>query len=311
MKNRNVLLLAALVVLVGIYWLMRKSEPVVEADRPFISADSAKVDLIRVETPEETVEMKKEDNKWWVTQPMRYPAAEKTVEAAVQKLQQMKKLSLITEKSDRFADFQVSDSGATKVTIGQGNKTSTFVLGKAGPTMQTSYARLASSNEVWEIAGNHAGTFKRKAKDWRDKTITDVEMKSIDKVTIEYPQQTITLALSDTTWKVDAGKEQFEGSKDLVERLTRMISKISAVDFADTLSKDVFDHPEAHIVASLSTGETVDLKLVPKDAEGNQYYLRKDGATADYVIYKSTATALMKKPEDFKQKPPAKDKTNT
>ena len=35
---------------------------------------------------------------------------------------------------------------------------------------------------MWEIAGNHAGTFKRKAKDWRDKTITDVDMKSIEKV---------------------------------------------------------------------------------------------------------------------------------
>lgn len=302
MKNRNVVLVIALVVLIGIYWFMKKSEPVVEADRPFVRADSAKVDLIRIEMPDETVELKKEDNTWWVTQPMRYPAAEKTVQSAIQKLNEMKRLSLITERPDRFADFQVTDSGATRVTIGQGSKTTTFVLGKAGPTMQTSYARMASSKEVWEIAGNHIGTFKRKSKDWRDKTITNVEMSAINKVVIEYPKQTINVTLVDTVWHVDAGKEQFDASKELVERLTRMIAKISAVDFADTLSKDAFNSAEAHIVANLTTGEIIDLRLIPKDKEGNQYFLRKDGAPADYVIYKSTASALMKKPEDFKAK---------
>lgn len=302
MKNRNVVLVIALVVLIGIYWFMKKSEPVVEADRPFVRADSSKVDLVRIEMPDETVELKKEDNTWWVTQPMRYPAAEKTVQTAIQKLKEMKKLSLITERPDRFADFQVTDTGATRVTIGQGSKTTTFVLGKAGPTMQTSYARLASSKEVWEIAGNHTGTFKRKSKDWRDKTITNVEMSAINKVVIEYPKQTINVTLVDTVWRVDAGKQQFDASKELVERLTRMIAKISAVDFADTLSKDAFNSAEVRIIAQLTTGETIDMRLVPKDKEGNQYFLRKEGAAADYVIYKSTASALMKKPDDFKPK---------
>ena len=73
------------------------------------------------------------------------------------------------------------DSGATRVTIGEGNKSSTFLLGKAGPTMQTSYARLATSKEVWEIAGNHTGTFKKKSKDWRDKTITSFDEKGAEK----------------------------------------------------------------------------------------------------------------------------------
>jgi hypothetical protein len=214
----------------------------------------------------------------------------------------MKKLSMITERAERYPDFQVTDSGATRVTIGQGGKTESFVLGKAGPTMQTSYARQGSSKEVWEIAGNHTGTFKRKSKDWRDKTITDVDMNTINKVIIEYPQQTLSLTLADSVWTVDTGKEKFTGGRELVERLTRMISKISAVDFADTLSREAFDHPEARIVATLTTGEVIEFKLIPKDAEANQYFLRKEGAAADFVVYKSTANALMKKPEDFRAK---------
>jgi hypothetical protein len=310
MRNRNILLVGALIVLIGIYWFVKKSQPVVETDRPFVTADSAKVDLLRIESPDETVELAKEGDKWWVTKPVRYPAAERNVGTALQKLHEMKKLSMITEKDERYNEFQVSDSGATKVTIGQGGKTVTFLVGKSGPSMQTTYARMANSKEVWEIAGNHAGTFKRKSKEWRDKTITDMDMTAINKVVMQYPLQAVTASLVDTTWKIDDGKQSFEADKSLVERVTRMISKISAVDFADTLGPSAFDKPEAHVVATLNTGETVDLKLIPKDADGNQYFLRKDGASSDFVIYKSTATALMKKADDFKVKPEdLKDKT--
>ncbi len=302
MKSRNLLLIVALIVLIGVYWLMQKQTPVVEADRPFVSADSAKVDLLRVEAPDETVELTKEGDKWWLTKPLRYPAAERTVQTAIQKLQEMKKLSLITEKADRYNEFQVSDSGATLITVGQAGKTTTFVLGKSGPSMQTTYARMANSDEVWEIAGNHAGTFKKKAKDWRDKTITDVDMNTINKVVVEYPDQTITATLVDTVWKIDTGKEQFDAEKSLVERLTRMISKTNAVDFVDTLSANAFDHPAAHVVATTTEGETLDLKLIPKDEEKKQYIVRKAGASSDYTIYESTANALMKKPDDFKKK---------
>ncbi len=303
MKNRNILLLGALVVLVGIYWFMQKSKPVVETDRPFMSADSAKVDLVRIEALDETVELVKEGDKWWMNKPVRYPAAEKNVQTAVQKLKEMKKLAMITEKPDRYADFQVGDSGATRVTIGQGGKSTTFLIGKTGPSMQTTYARLANSKEVWEIAGNHASTFKKRSKDWRDKTITSVDMSAITKVVIEYPQQTVTAALVDTTWKITSGNQQFDADKSLVERLTRMISNISAVDFADSLGANAFDKPEAHVVATLNAGETIDFKLIPKDTDANQYFLRKDGASSDFVVYKSTASALMKKLDDFKAKP--------
>lgn len=272
----------------------------VATDRPFVEGDSAKVSMLKIETPEETVEMTKQGDKWMLTKPLTWPVAEKTAENAVAKLREMKKLSLITQKADRFADFQVDDSAATKVTFGQGGKTVTFYLGKAGPTMQTSYARLAGSSEVWEITGNHSGMFKRKTRDWRDKTITNVTMEDMRKLTLRYPDQAISASLQDTIWKVDAGREVFDGDKSSVEKVTRLLSRISAVDFADTLAPEFFDNPDFQITAELNDGETIDLKLKPVDETASKYFVRKAGAMADFVIYKATATNLMKKTADFK-----------
>jgi len=301
--KRSITLIVVLVVLLGIYWLVQSRRPVVSASRPFVEYDSAAVNLIRVETATDTVELRKEGDQWNLVVPLRFPAAQRTAQQAVGRLREMEKLTLITNNPARYAEFQVNDSAGVKVTIGQGNKLAVFYLGRTGPTGQTTYARLANSKEVWEIGGNQAATFKRKAKDWRDRTVTEFNQGDIRKITLRYPDQTLTLSLVDTVWKVDAGKEQFDGAKDLVGRLTGLLSRMSAVDFADTLGPNAFDQPAFELVAELTSGQTVDLKLIPKDAEGSQYFLRKSGASADYVIYKSTANALMKKADDFKPQP--------
>jgi hypothetical protein len=300
--KRSITLIVVLAVLLGIYWLVQSRRPVVSGARPFVEYDSAAVNLMRMETATDTVELRKEGEQWSLTVPLKFPAAQSTVQQAISRLREMEKLTLITSNTDRHSEFQLNDSLGVKVTIGQGNKLTTLYVGRTGPTGQTTYARLAGSGDVWEIGGNHASTFKRKAKDWRDKTITEFNLGDFRKITLRYPDQTLTLSLVDTAWKVDAGREQFDAANDLVERLTNLLARMSGVDFADTLSANAFDQPVFQLQAELAAGQTVDLKLIPKDADGNQYYLRKAGATADYVIYKSTANALMKKAEDFKPK---------
>jgi hypothetical protein len=303
--KRSITLIVALAVLLGIYWLVQSRRPVVSAARPFVEYDSAAVNLIRTESAGDTVELRREGDQWNLAVPLKFPAAQRTAQQVVGRLREMGKLTLITRNATRHGEFQVDDASGVRVTIGQGNKLAVFYIGRTGPAGQTSYARMANSDEVWEIGGNQAAAFKRKAKDWRDKTITEFSQSDFRKITLRYPDRTLTLSLVDSVWKVDTGREQFDTEKDLVERLTNLLGRMSGVDFADTLAANAFDQPLFQLEAELSTGQTVDLKLIAKDAEATQYYLRKAGATADYVIYKSTANALMKKAEDFK--PQAKD----
>jgi hypothetical protein len=99
-----------------------------------------------------------------------------------------------------------------------------------------------------------------------------------------------------------SGAQQFDGDKSLVERVTRMISKISAVDFVDTLSTNAFDKAEYHVMAETTGGDKIDLRMMPTDTSGSQYFVRKAGASSDFTLYKSTINALVKKPDDFKLK---------
>ncbi len=129
--KRSLGLFIALIILLAVYLIIQKSDSAkVKADRPFVEVDSAKVNSLRIQVPDETVELAKQGEEWKVAQPVPYPAAGKTVDAAVGKITSMKRLSLITEKPERFNEFQVGDSAATKVTVSDGKNKATFYVGK-------------------------------------------------------------------------------------------------------------------------------------------------------------------------------------
>jgi hypothetical protein len=305
--KRSVILLVVLAALIGIYWLVQNKKPVVDPDRPFIEVDSAKVVSLELTSGGETVVLSKEGEQWMVTKPVRFPAATKNIQAALERFRQMKRLSLITEKSDRTREFQVDDSAGVKVRVSDGKTGSTFFLGKASSTGNT-YARQDGSKEIWEVAGNQTSTFKRKARDWRDKTITELNQADFKKLNFRYPGtgKGMIATKQDTTWNVETPSGSFVAAKGFVERVTGLLSRMSCVDFADSLGAETFSKPVFDLVADMNDGTTIDLKLVQKPDDENQFYLRKAGGATDYVIYKATANVLMKQPEDFKDKPAEK-----
>jgi hypothetical protein len=292
-------LVIALVVLIAIYTFLGRSKPVVSTtDRPLIEADSASITQLDIHSAKGDVTLIKQGNGWKISGEKTYPVNEKMLGGVLSKFSQMSKKALISKRPEKLAEMEVDESAGVKVTVHTGDKSSVIILGKAGPTMQTCYARLDGSDEVWEISGNHRASFDRKRDDWRDKTINNYELADFQRYVLTSPEQSFTLELQDSIWHVKAGATEFDADSKIVERLSRMMSRMNTVEFADTLAADVFDRPVFQIVATLKSGENVELKLVKKDEE--KYFLRKTGAATDFVVYNATANALMKKPDEFK-----------
>lgn len=305
--KKPVLLLALLVVLLGIFWLVNRARThEVPAGQPFVQVDSAKVNKMQVTASGESVELVKEGDNWTMTRPVNYPAATKTVQSALGKFKDMTRLVIVTDRREDIRRYQVDDSAGTKVSVGDGKKNYVFYLGKISQ-VGNSYARMDGSNEVWEVAGNNSGTFKRKAKDWRDKTITEFTAADVKKVTLRYPDETLTVEKQDTLWSVSNGRVTFIGQKGPMDRMSNLVSRMQTVDFADTLPPNAFDAPAATITIETNSGSPIELKLIPADTTSSKYFLRKTGATADFIIYKATADVMMKRMDDFKEQPPKAD----
>lgn len=299
--NRSLLLVALLLALVGIYWFVNKSEPVAQTNVPLIMADSASVSYLKITTSADTIELRKEGDGWKVGGAKPYPANAQNIGRALQKLEQMTRKAIVTEKADRFADFEVDEAKGVQVVMTSGGKEQSVVLGKPSPSMQTSYARVSGEDEVWEVGGNPASAFRRPKADWRDKTLTALPMDSIQKVTITFPDEQVILSKVDTSWTCTANGKPFPAAKSQIERVTRMLSKINTIEFADTLTDAMFANPTCTVIAEMADGSSTELRLVKRDDK--QYFVRKSGALSDFVIYNSTADVLMRRPADLVEKP--------
>lgn len=299
--NKTLVLGAVLLALIGIYVVVNQSEPVAKANVPIVEADSADVTALRIVTSTDTVDLRKEGDGWKILGAKVFPANTANIGRAVQKFAQMTKKAIVTEKPDRYSEFEVDGTKGVMVTVTAKGKESTLILGKAGPTMQTSYARLEGSKEVWEIGGNHASSFRRPSSDWRDKTITALPMDSIRVVQVKHDNVELVLSKQDTNWTSTENGVAFPGVKQQIERVTRMLARMNSVEFADTLTDATFANPTATVNVEMLDGSRTELKFVPRDDK--QFYVRRTGAMTDYVIYNSTAQVLLKRKEDLVDKP--------
>ncbi len=298
--NKTLVLAAVLFALIGVYWVVNQSEPVAKTNTSLVDADSGSVTALKIMTATDTTELRKEGDGWKLIGAKVFPANAQSVGRALQKFSEMSKKAMVTDKPDRYAEFEVDGSKGVLVNFNAHGKDQSIYLGKAGPTMQTCYARLEGSKEVWEIGGNHASAFRRPPADWRDKTITSLPMDSVKTLTIVRDGTTIELSKQDTVWSGTENGVAFSPSKPQVERVTRLLSRMSTVEFADTLSEAMFAEPKALVRVSMLDGSRTELKFVPRDDK--QYFVRKTGALSDYVIYNSTADVLLRKKDDLIEK---------
>ena len=125
-------------------------------------------------------------------------------------------------------------------------------------------------------------------------------MDSIRKVSITQNGSTLILEKQDSLWNATENGVPFAATKQNVERVTRMLSRMNTVEFADTLTDATFATPKGAVIAEMMDGSRTELLLVPRDDK--QYFVRKIGALTDFVIYNSTADVLLKKKEDLIEK---------
>ncbi len=303
--KRTLLLLVVFFLLIGALWLMRSTEPVAKKAKPFIEADSASVQGLGIVYGPDSVYLAHRDDGWWLEYPIEYPAVERTVGTAVGKLGSMNIDGLITDNPESFTKYEVDTVGVRVYVVAEGKSTG-FIIGKNASNFQHTYMRRVGQNDVWLVKGSYRNVFGKVLKDWRDRTITDLPMESVREVEIIYPEETISLAWQDSLWKVTAPGKSFDGETPLVERLLRLMCRINTVDFLDTLKDMSFEKPEAILRAEFEGYEPLELKLIPFDEKGEKYVLEKTGALTHFIIYKATATTLMKRAEDFRSESLAK-----
>ncbi len=314
MRNKTAIYLGiAFVVLLIIFIVSRVSDKSVERVRYLVEVDTSKVDYIHTISPTNgAITLEKVNQIWRVTEPVDYPAEQRSVHETLTKLDIMEIENLVTSRPDRFAEYQVDDSAGVSVEIkAGGKKTAGFVMGKPSSTYRHTYFRKEGSNDVYMIEGSFKYFFDRSLKDWRNKVILDINKDSIEECKLIYPDQTITLALDDTTWITKTAEEEFVADKPKVDQMLNYASRLRAADFHDVDEGETppdFTNPIYQLEITFSGGHKQSISLLPEAEDENKFMVKKMDDETIYQVYKGTADILMKDLDSFKPQAEQKEK---
>ncbi len=210
-KNKNGIYLLILVVLIGIYLLVKyviNTAPDSNFDMSILSVDTAKITAITIKQPKDKDPLKltKTNGEWKIQQGEKNaPADSNTVRGIFGVLADMNIQNVAATSKDKWKEFHLTDSLATEVRLfdATGQMVKDFYMGKfsykqnQGGRMYgnnnitgLTYVRLANRDESFIVKGFLPMSFNRNFNDFRNQTIVRLDKNSIENLSFQYPADT-------------------------------------------------------------------------------------------------------------------------
>ncbi len=251
--NKKLLyLLGALIILfLGIKWYQKNiTEKTLSTE--LFKIDTSKVTelyLYPVCEKNQEILFYKEGKEWKVKKDKIIAETDnQTIKNLLSTLKDIKVKSLVTKDKNKWSDYQVTDSTATRVKIVQGKKIVADVyIGRfsyepsarnygmygGGGVMGTTYIRPNKENEVYAVDGFLVFTFNQNFNSFRKLNLTKFETSQVEKLIFKYPgDSSFTVELKNNKWMIDSSPAD---SSKVVSFINR-ISYKSSTNFNDNFN---------------------------------------------------------------------------
>lgn len=297
MKKTTIYLLVTFLVLLVIVYFFVKPEPERTASYSIkdlgLKVDSGYISKIEIYRNQKSITLEQQSDKWLITSPIKYPADEMSVTTLLSSAAKLKILSLISSNPEKQKNFQVDSSTGTILSFhDKRGKTTSFILGKMGPTYMESYLRPINSNDVYLSEGINSWTVNKDIREWRDKNILKLEKDSIKQLIIESGKDIVALTKSENTWFLE--DDSVETNK--MQTILNAISSLRTEDFVDSVIN--LTQPQSKITVQENDYFTISLYPIPPDS--TRYYVTNNKTPQIFVVSRYIANQLIKNRKDFK-----------
>jgi hypothetical protein len=283
MKPTGLLIaVAVLAVLGGLTWWSNKKQASAKTDTAtkILSIPADGVQEVTVKNPQQTIDLKRDNGKWRMTEPQPLPADQDTTTTLVSALSSLNADTVVDQKPTDLAPYGLKTPSVEVHVVEKGGKTDNLLIGDDTPKGDASYAKLASDPRVFTIASYVKNNIEKTPNDLRDKRLLNFDSDKLTRVDLDA-----------------AGKPEIEFGKNgqnewQILKPRPLRADGGAVDTLVSNLKDVrmdlSEDPDKAEKAFASATKTATATVT--DASGNQSLeIRKDKDNNYYA--KSTAVA--------------------
>ncbi len=260
MKNNQTLLAGGLLVILALIYYVTQTGTVdtKTIDPDLFKLDQNKIASIQVNMPTESFHFLNQNENWLLED---YPVDTLRMN---QFLEQMAALTVdrkITSKTDKHARYELDDQGTTIILTDQaGTDMLNIILGKQGANYRETFVRKVGSDDVYAINSNLASIKMMEAKNFWDRTITDLSVEEITEVNLS-GNLNYKLHRESYGWT-------YNGEPVDLEKVTTMLKPLGNLrgsNFAEEITAENPLYQSLNII--LESGKEIDLSFHIKSEE--------------------------------------------
>ena len=158
-----------------------------------------------------TIEFSKIENKWTLSYDnKKFNGDKQIIGSIINELNKIHPSSVTSTKKDRWKEYQVDDSSATRIKLFAGNEIKGDIFagkfsfsGRSGK----SYIRIAGDNTTYGVTGMQSSSVNRKPDSFKDKTIISSDKDNWEKISYTYPSDSsFIIVKKDNYWEINGIK---------------------------------------------------------------------------------------------------------
>lgn len=293
--------LAALVGLVGAtIYVYRPADPASSAapSNPWQALTRDRVDHVSIHRPsaaanQQHLEFEKASGAWRMTAPGAGPTEARAIEDFLDRLAEMKVVSIAARNTSSYGTFELDDAHATRVTLKNGSTTLLDVY--VGVSLDSGTAvRVPGHNEVYRIDQMINSTVTRAPRDWRDRDITHLSRDSVRAVEWVNANGRFRFTRNGDTWSAAAGTVVDRLDTAKVNSLVDSVTNLRASDFGDaSASTGITDGSPRVTIETEGDGGASSVSVRLGSNSGDQEtFAKREGSDVVFVISRSQADAV-------------------
>lgn len=320
MKQRTLIITGVIFLVLLTYVLITRT-----GDRGFNTVDlpalpkilTADMQKISVAAPDHGWTLEKTGDAWSLTDPITFPADKNKVSALQRMLEPLRLTRLVTERPEAAADFDLTTTTATRLTVVGAEETLDLWVGQASSQASHTYVRLPGDPKTYQVLGDITQQFQQPAMEWRSLQIFEftpdiasrvvISRKGKAQVVLTKEQEVQESVVKDSpagvtppalptrmVWKAmgqDAALKEPQVNQFLNAFARLVASKLS--DRTD------WDRSSLASVTIETPAQTYVLELLTHQQTERSYLVRRAGENVLYEIAEYQGQQLLKDLKDF------------
>ena len=207
MKNKNLILLAALLVLVAVIAIPKLLPESKNYPDKLVELDSLAVDFIQISKGAESITVQRHGDTWRISDPIEYDVEGRSIERVMQQLCNLDVVALTSENADYSQDarYELGDDQALRIKVqAGGSMVMDARLGKASQDNANGFARLESDARIYRTAQPLQRAFPFEISRWIKRDIHMEDLDGLESLVLERKGDlgTLSFALADSVWQV-------------------------------------------------------------------------------------------------------------